>query len=255
METIRRIVLCKLLIFVFFSVFLYSIFPASAQVTFTNNEAQFVANNPGLPEQDFEDGNVTPTSFTECGLVIDQNTNDDCFSPGDILPGIEFLSQPPGIDMVLVGSNFNDNPFNVLLPNSIDIAYDIAFPNNNVNAVGVDLGCLVEGQGGMCSVNVIVQVFGAGDVLLGSTTEAVTSMFDTFLGIRSSELITRINIETETGGAFEAIERISFGMGQEPAVASIPTLSEWGVVGAVAGLMLAGVFFVVWRKKGSCYGQ
>lgn len=254
METIRRIALCKLLIFVFFSVFVYSIFPASAQVTFTNNEAQFVTNNPGLPEQDFEDGNVAAGSFTECGSVIDENTDDDCFSPGDILPGIEFLSQPPGTDMVLVGSNFNDNPFNVLLPNSSDIAYDIAFPNNNVNAVGVDLGCLVEGQGGMCSANVIVQVFGAGDVLLGSTSEAVTSMFDTFLGIRSTELITRINIETEEGAVFEGIDRIMFGIGQEP-VAAIPTLSEWGIVGAVAGLLLAGVFFVMRRKKRSCCGQ
>jgi len=254
METIRRIALCQFLILLFFSVFICSIFPASAQVTFTDDEAQFVANNPGLSEQDFEDGNVAPSLVAECGLVIDENTDDDCFSPGDILPGIEFLSQPPGTDMVLVGSNFNDNPFNVLLPNSHEIAYDIAFPNNNVNAVGVDLGCLVEGEGSMCSANVIVQVFGAGDVLLGSTTEAVTSMFDTFLGIRSSELITRINIETEEGVVFEGIDRIMFGINLGP-IASMPTLSEWGVVGAVAGLMLAGVFFVVRRKKGSCCGQ
>jgi hypothetical protein len=255
MYAARRITLFSVLLLVLLAVLIYSALPASAQVTFTNNEAQFVANNPGLPEQDFEDGNVGPGVVAACDPVIDENTDDDCFSPGDILPGIEFLSQPPGEDMALVGSNFNDNPFNVLLPNSHEIAYDIAFPNNNVNAVGVDLGCLVEGQGGMCSANVMVQVFGAGDVLLGSTTEAVTSMFDTFLGIRSTELITRINIETEEGAVFGGIDRIRFGIGQEPAVASIPTLSEWGMVAAAAGLMLAGVFFVMRRKKKSCCGQ
>lgn len=249
MNTVRRIALFHLLLPVFLFVMDYSALPVSAQVTFTDDEAQFIADNPGLPEQDFEDGNVAPGSFTECGFVIDQNTDDDCFSPGDILPGIEFLSQPPGTEMVLVGSNLNDNPFNALLPNSRDIAYDIAFPNNNVNAVGVDLGCLVDDEGGMCSANVIVQVFGAGDVLLGSTTEAVTSMFDTFLGIRSTELITRINIETEEGGVFEGIDRIMFGIGQVPTAASIPTLSEWGMIAAAAGLMLVGVFFVAKRRR------
>jgi hypothetical protein len=47
------------------------------------------------------------------------------------------------------------------------------------------------------------------------------------------------------------------GMGFERVIASmpVPTLSEWGIVGAVAGLMLAGVFFVMRRKKKSCCGQ
>lgn len=79
MYAVRRITLFSVLLFVLLAVLIYSPLPASAQVTFTNNEAQFVANNPGLPEQDFEDGNVVAGSFTECGPVIDENTNDDCF--------------------------------------------------------------------------------------------------------------------------------------------------------------------------------
>jgi len=47
------------------------------------------------------------------------------------------------------------------------------------------------------------------------------------------------------------------GMGFERELVSlpVPTLSEWGIVGAVAGLLLVGVFFVMRRRKGSCCGQ
>jgi len=33
---------------------------------------------------------------------------------------------------------------------------------------------------------------------------------------------------------------------------NVPTLSEWGMVAAAAGLMLVGVFFAVRRRKGCC---
>jgi hypothetical protein len=35
----------------------------------------------------------------------------------------------------------------------------------------------------------------------------------------------------------------------EPVDAAIPTLSAWGMIAAVAGLMLVGVFFVIRRKR------
>jgi hypothetical protein len=150
-------------------------------------------------------------------------------------------------ELVIVGPGFNNNPFIVLLPDGSSDSLDFTFPGNTVNAVGVDLGCLLEGQG-PCSDTVFVQVFSAGDILIGSTSLAVTDLFDSFLGIQSIEPITRINVSNVSGPpifAFEGIDRISFGFRvRDP----IPTLSEWGMISAAVGLMLVGVFFAA-RKR------
>jgi hypothetical protein len=233
----------KRLVFVFLAVFLFSAFPASAQVTFTDNEAAFFAQNPGLDIQDFESGNAAPGSVVSCSQIINENTNDACFSPGDILPGIEFAA--PLEDLAIVGQGFSNNPFIILIPVFSGDAMDITFPGSTVNAVGMDLGCILEGPGA-CSDNVLVQVFGEGDELIGSRSVAVTDLFDSFLGIQSFVPITRINLSNgDQLIFFEGIDRVSFGLAA-PNV--IPTLSEWGMIAAAAGLMLVGVFFAVGQR-------
>ena len=223
------------------TVLLFSAAPAVAQVNFTTDEAAFLAQNPNLAIQDFENGNVAPNSVIECSSVLNENTGDACFSPGDILPGIEFAQVPlSGNKLFIAGPDVEDNPFVVLFTNFFTDSMDITFPGNNVNAAGLILGCLSEGV--LCSDTFVIRVFGAGDELIGSTTSAVTGRFDTFVGIQSSDLITRINI----AGGFEGLGRISFGL---TAPRNVPALSEWGMIAAVAWLMLAGVFFAVRRRK------
>jgi hypothetical protein len=227
------------------AVFLFTAAPVLAQVTFTDNEAVFFTLNPNLAAQDFESGNAGPGSVVSCSKILNEDTNDACFSPGDILPGIEF--SVPLEDLAIVGQGFGSNPFIVLIPVFSSDSMDITFPGNTVNAVGMDLGCLLEGPGA-CSNNVFVRVYGAGDELIGTRLVAVTDFFDSFLGIRSVEPITRINISNgDQLIFFEGIDRIAFG----PAgfTANIPTLSEWGMIAAAAGLGLVGVFFAVRRKR------
>ncbi len=116
-----------------------------------------------------------------------------------------------------------------------------------MNAVGMDLGCLLEGPGA-CSDIVFVQVFGEGDELIGSRSVAVTDLFDSFLGIQSVVPITRINLSNgDQLIFFEGIDRIAFGF--TDFTANIPTLSEWGMIAAAAGLGLIGVFFAVRRGR------
>ncbi len=112
--------------FVFVMLFLVSLSPASAQVEFTADEAVFFAQNPGLAIQDFESGNAAPGSVVSCSQIINENTNDACFSPGDILPGIEFAA--PLEDLAIVGQGFSNNPFIVLVPVFSGDAMDITFP-------------------------------------------------------------------------------------------------------------------------------
>jgi hypothetical protein len=228
------------------AVFLFSAASASAQVTFTNDEAAFFAQNPNLAVQDFGSGSVPPGGVTECSPVLNENTSDLCFSPGDILPGIEFFAVS---EFAIAGPGFNNNPFIALVPDASEDTMDITFPGNTVNAVGMDLGCLVNEPETSCSDTVFVQVFRAGDVLIGSTSLAVTDLFDSFLGIQSIEPITRINVSNVTGPPifrFEGIDRIAFGF--TVFSANIPTLSEWGMISAAVGLGLVGVFAVRKRK-------
>ncbi len=235
----------KLAGFIFVILFLVSFSPASAQVSFTDNEAAFLAVNPNLLFQDFESGNVAPNSVMQCSAVVNENTSDGCFSPGDILPGIEFAQVPLGAHTLFIaGPGVEENAFVVLYTDFNTDTMDITFPGNNVNTAGLVLGCLSEGPG--CSDTLIIRVFGTGDELIGSTQRAVTGQFDTFVGIQSSELITRINVGSLAGNGFEGLGRISFGLA-EPNV--IPTLSEWGMIAAAAGLGLVGVFFAIRRKR------
>ena len=223
---------------------LFSAPHAFAQVNFTTDEAAFLAQNPNLDTQDFESGNVAPDSVKQCSAVLNENTSDACFSPGDILPGIEFAQVPLGAHTLFIGGpDVEDNPFVVLFTNFNSDSMDITFPGINVNAAGLILGCLSEG--GLCINTFVVRVFGAGDEFLGSTATDVTGRFDTFVGIQSSELITRINVASPTNG-FEGLGRISFGFTPPR---NIPALSEWGMIAAAAGLMLVGVFYAVRKRR------
>ncbi len=234
------------LLFVLSAVFLFSIPPALGEVVFTANQAAFNATSPGLAVQDFASGSAGPGSVVSCSEVINENTADACFSPGDILPGIQFFAA----DVVaIVGPGFNNNPFTILIPVSSADSLDITFPDNTVNAVGMDLGCILEGPG-TCSDNVLVRVFGQGDALIGSTTVAVTDFFDTFLGIQSDVPITRINLSNGNQVLFfEGIDRISFGLSDF--TANIPTLSEWGMIAAAAGFALVGMFYAMRKRRAS----
>jgi hypothetical protein len=227
------------------AVCLFTAAPALAQVTFTDDEAVFFTLNPNLAVQDFESGIAGPGSVVSCSQTLNEDTNDACFSPGDILPGIEF--SVPLEELAIVGQGFGSNPFIVLIPVFSADSMDITFPGNTVNAVGMDLGCLLEGPGA-CSDNVLVRVYGAGDELIGSRLVAVTDFFDSFLGIQSVVPIARINLSNgDQLIFFEGIDRIAFG----PAgfTANIPTLSEWGMIAAAVGLGLAGAFFALRNRK------
>jgi hypothetical protein len=218
---------------------------ASAQVTFTNDEAQFLARNPDLQFQDFESGNVAPNSVMQCSAVVNENTSDGCFSPGDILPGIEFAQVPLGAHTLFIaGPGVEGNTFVVLFTDFNTDTMDITFPGNSMNTAGLVLGCLSEGPS--CSDTLIISVFGTGDELIGSTQRAVTGQFDTFVGIRSSELVTRINVASLPGKGFEGLGRISFGLASP---ANIPTLSERGMIAAAGGLGLIGLFYAIRRKR------
>ncbi len=227
---------------------------SQAEVTFTSNRGQFIQDNPGLLLQTFASGNVATGEIKGCATPVDSNSNDDCFSPGDILPGIAFSTDPDFGDTILSGPFLfsNLNPEKVLLPDGSLQKSVITFPGNNVNAVGLELGCLFDqGFGLPCTgQTMLVQVFGAGNVLLGETTVPVDSLFDTFVGITSDSLIERITFidaDLITQLSFNAVEKVYFTNAN---IQRVPALSQWGI--AVMAIILAATgLFVIRRKTAS----
>jgi hypothetical protein len=81
---------------------------------------------------------------------------------------------------------------------------------------------------------------------LGQTTVHVTSDFNTFLGISSDRLIGNISLRNIGDDVSDmGVLNVWFGN----AGLNIPTLSEWGMIAAAAGLMMIGVFFVVRKRQ------
>ena len=67
--------------------------PANAALTFFSDRASFDTANPGLPLEDFEAGQdagpLTSTSFVGS---LSSSTDNDVFSPGDVLDGVTLTS-------------------------------------------------------------------------------------------------------------------------------------------------------------------
>jgi hypothetical protein len=218
---------------------------ASAQVTFTNDEAQFFADNPGLLVQTF---NSAITSG--CEAPFDSTNSAGCFPPGAILPGVVYDVAPSHEFLDIFAVNFNGtsgNASKAIGPDNHTDTLDIIFKKGGVSAAGVRPGCFVL-TGEVCRRTVTISVYGAGDALLGSTQADVSSRFDDFVGIESDIPIAKISVAGPDLGpdsGFHAIDELVFSQGS---LSPIPTLSEWGMIAAAAGLIFVGVFFAA-RKR------
>lgn len=111
-------------------------------LTFWNDRASFEAMFPGLPTEDFSGTLVAAGDITSCDPPFNAATNNACFAPGSIMPGVEIDIQvrDPGSSMqlVVIGSGALGN-VNVLVgPNSFvdDIVFNF---NPAVRAAGFDL--------------------------------------------------------------------------------------------------------------------
>ncbi len=218
---------------------------ASAQVTFTNDEAEFFADNPGLLVQAF---NSAVTSG--CDAPFDSTDSAGCFPPGAILPGVVYDVAPSHEFFDIFAVNFDGtsgNPSKAIGPDNHTDTLDIIFEKGGVSAAGVRPGCFVL-TGDVCLRTVTISVYGAGDALLSSTQADVSSHFDDFVGVESDIPIARISVAGPDLGpdsGFHAVSEVVFPQGS---LSPVPTLSEWGMIAAAAGLMLVGVFFAV-RKR------
>ncbi len=190
--------------------------PPSDQVVFTTDEPEFQDANTRLDFQDFLGAVIDPGDFLECTAPADTDSDDNCFDPGQILPGIAFTvnSAPDPIGLFLPGANVFGfgNPSNVLTNNTFVDDFEVLF-DGDTDTVGLTLGCLIFANPDADACAIQVDVHGPGDVLLGTYFIVATNLFDTFLGVESDQQITRIVLSEEFMTDTRGLLFILFGLG------------------------------------------
>ena len=219
---------------------LLSAAPVEASLITFTTRATFDAAAPGLPTETFEDGNVS-TGGIACAAPADSSTNNTCFSPGDILPGVQVVADGP-FSLTSEALHYSTGIFSTtaaLFANFFDDTLALQF-GAGVNAVGFDAFAAKD------PAPLSVSVFGASGLLGTFALSAPPNIAGTFFGVISTdELITRItlaSLDFELGPA-EGVDNVSFGTAD--VAAPVPEPATLLLVGT--GLMGAGVRR--WRQK------
>lgn len=203
---------------------------AAAGITYYNSRGVFDGDFPGLPVEGFENGNVSANNIISFAAPLNASTNNSAFSPGDILPGIEFTTSNPGYPtaIVLIGTNYAGVSSKVPIANVFSAKYVINF-NPAVEAVGMDVVNIFGGS----SAN--IEIYDINSNLLASTSTA-SSPSGSFWGVTSDTPIGKIIIHDPAEGA-EGADNIAFG--------NAPTLvpvSDWAIY-LVFFLIIASTVF------------
>ena len=169
-------------------------------VTFYSDPDDFGCDS--LPVEDFEE--APDLDLIPLNNPLNALSDNDAFSPGDILPGISMYSSADHddqVDLVLIGPDFFGSPSQVLGPNFYVDSLIIDFSAEGIYAVSMDI-LLPYGDD-----PISVLVFGASGLLGSTTVPAVPSGY--FLGLKTTEPITRIVVGSPKG---ELIDNLSFGV-------------------------------------------
>lgn len=209
-------------------------------LTIFSDESEFRFVCRPVELENFGQTLVPPDGIQECLGPFNSSTNNDCFTPGALIEGFSLIGLPfadngdlvvitpsffPGMTDVVVGANdFNDNS-------------EITFQDPGIKGVGINLFTFA-----IDSSIVTIDVFGPGDLLLGST-QVRAAPDGPFFGVQSGESpITRIRFSNGYG---VLMSNLSFG--ECASVENIPTMSEWGFM-VLAGVLGITAFLAMRRK-------
>ncbi len=179
--------------------------PASAALLTFDTRAAFNAAAPGLPVEDFEEGNIGAGGIAGFDDPLDSSTNNTFFAPGDILTGLTLeASTEEGGDLFILGAGFDLDPSIVVGANFFEASLDLLF--SGASAIGLDIGSALDDS------TVTVSVFGPGDLLLNTFNVAATGTGTFFGVINDSGTISRINLLAfSTTDQAEWVDNVAFG--------------------------------------------
>ncbi len=179
----------------------------AGNITTYTDQAIFDGLYPGLPVEDFEEAMVAPNSAVGCSPPISSISNDACFAPGDIVPGLSIIDLPgPNADGIAAfGVGWVGLPSKMVAPNLAIDRISLTF-DPPVNAVGFFL----HTWGANDPDTPDVSLFDESDVLI-DTISANSSVAGDFLGVFSETLIKRIEVFSAVNSP-EAVDEIRFGL-------------------------------------------
>jgi hypothetical protein len=194
---------------------------APAVATVFPDRQSFDAANPGLVVEGFEAG-ILNISF---GSPLDSTSDNDAFSPGDILPGVAFANVPDDALSLVDGSDFPGLTSKTLIKSAESQggagSLDISFPAGTF-AVGLDLYHTTGGTTGLIAAETTISWFGSSG-LLDSIVLNTSASGPVFLGVSETEIIERVNVDGVVPGffSFEMIDNVAFNPAVLPPAASL----------------------------------
>jgi len=173
-----------------------------------------LAAGDGLPLETFTGGSVTEPGdgVGDCVEPVGAQSDDQCYSPGDLIEGFGLTSTSGGGYVVLgddhpqVGQDgLAVGPMEIITQSYSNIATIITFDEDDVTAVALEA---IPGCNGL---NVNAWIYDHNDNLLGSTTISVEASWHSgFLGLTTPAPVRRIELATNPSGG-QLIQDLRFG--------------------------------------------
>jgi hypothetical protein len=188
---------------------------SSTKLVYFPSRSIFNLLNPGLPVETLEAGLWAAGELRPCPAPWDASTNNSCFAPGGLLPGIRLQDSPlNGLGggapngLAGVGQGWNGSLSKSAVSYFYADGFEVVF-DPPVHAAGMDLVHFPSNN-----IQVAIQVFSASNDLLG-TTQALATNAGSFWGIYSAEPIARIHILSPLNSmdGMEGVDNIAFGQG------------------------------------------
>lgn len=165
------------------------------------DRAEFEALFPLLSTEGFEAGDLGGSGAVACPSPLDSSSDNSCFSPGDLIAGVEYRVQDSPLINQLSLSAPRPGRSTSLGPNGFSDFVIVSFSGSRTNAVGLDLYCFVNpGQAS-------IRFYSADGLITEQTFDC--SATTAFTGIAVNKHIT--HIEAEQVGEYEFIDNLSFG--------------------------------------------
>lgn len=210
-----------------------------------NDLGSFQAAAPAATNsEDFED-NSNPAGPTNCTEPVNSASNDICFTPGQIVDGIEITSSGAN-GIILLPQGFNGLPSDVVGANTFADTTSLSFTAGDVQAVAMDV------YAGLAPSDVTLTVFDTGGGMLGSATiMGLGALPDSgFIGFVSVAPIGEVVIES-LGGNGELFDNLLFGAAGAdlPDPPAVPALQSTGLMVLILVLAVGSLLLLARRNK------
>ncbi len=206
---------------------------------FTDRTAFEAAAPLATNTEDFEDNNAGG-AFQSCVTPVNSASNDNCFTPGQFVDGMDMNTSSAG-NAVMLPPAFAGNPDFLMGAITFADTTFLDFSGADVQAVGMDVFA------GLGAGDVTLTFRNAGGGTIGSATVMGLGALpdNAFLGVIAVEPIAQIEIEG-IGDNGELVDNIAFGpIANLPDPPAVPALQPAGllilvlVLGAASLLLLA----------------